>query len=127
MSKPIIPKWVKRWEAWLAFFMLLGGTYAGLASVIPDFPRWAWYSEHKTLVQTHEIDTIKLSNKIKKNTIKALEGEVKYLRRDGISLRNIQRQIELKDDYDPKLAEEIEEIEYDLLDVESELKVKRGY
>ena len=127
MGKPIVPKWVKRWEAWLALFILLGGAYAGLASTIPDFPRWAWFSEHKALVEVHKSDTILLTGKIKENTIKALEGEVKYLRREGISLRSIQRQIKLKDDYDPKLAEEIEKIEYDLLDVENKLKAKRGY
>lgn len=127
MSKPIIPKWVKRWEAWLAFFMLLAGGYAGLAATIPDFPRWTWFSEHKTLVKTHETDTIFLAGEIKFNTITLLEDKVSFLRREGRALRAAQRDYKLKGDHDPRLQQDIEENEDKLRDAENKLKAKRGH
>ena len=72
MSK--VPKWVKRWHAWLAFVVVLGGAFAVLTAAIPDSMRLTLFSEHTALADTHKADTIVLAGSIKKNAIALLQA-----------------------------------------------------
>ena len=127
MSKKLVPKWVKRWDTWLAFVIVLGGASAVLTSAIPDSMRVTWFSEHQALAAVHKDDTITLAGSIKKNTVTLLEGKVSYLRKEGRALRAVARRYKENGDHDPRLQEDLEENQDNLRDAEAKLKVNRGH
>ncbi len=127
MMNKRLPKWVKRWEAWLGFIVLLGSVYAGLAATIPDFPRWTWFSEHTALAETHRDDTVILAGEIKANTIRILEDTVSFYQREGRALRAEARALKRKGAHDPRLQKDLEENADKLRTAEGQLKVKRGH